>query len=884
MDCNDFKLVKRRLAGSMLIAAVSIVSACHDSGTEPPAATVVGGLPPSMIFDALGATQQLGPIVRDQHGQPMTGVTATFGTTNAAVATVSPTGLVTAVGNGTAQITVVADTAHGESSVTVEQLPYALTHVSGENQDGVAGEALAQPLVVRANDRLGHPVADVPVTFATTGGGMMTPATAATDMSGQAQTMWTLGGAPGIQLASATFNAMPGLGFVTQASVNPKAPAIVRVTLDTLVEGVSLTITGSRFDPEPAANLVRIDSIPATVSSASTTSLTVTVPTYGCAPARIVGITIQAGGLTGLPDSVPLYPAKGFLTLAVGEEAIVQDPADFCLQFRAGATGPESYILGLSAPAEAPESVLVFRTINRAGLGAPSAVAAPSALAPNRGPRFVPRARPRTAVKGRALDMQRRRVRLHAQRRVEARLRAWEAPRLRALAAGMRRRRGLVPPRGGLPQAFSPVLGDTLTVHVPYLLSSDPCSTYATIHAVVRAVGSAGIWVTDVQNPTTDSLTQADIQSASDVFDAKIYASDTTHFGHPTDLDNNGRIVAVLTRRVNQVPGLLGFVFAGDLFPGSSCPESNVAELYYGEVPDPANVTGSGAHERSDVVAQMPLLVAHEVTHVIQFSQRLVLNDGVPLASWEAEGQATFAEELAGHAVLGNTSYQNYGSSVAFGPTGVDWYPDEILRWAEYYGDLGPHSQALQAPDLCTVYGGGDLANVPCDPSAFYGASWILQRYIGDQFGPAYPGGLGPLTRDWIMKSPTLAGTANISALLGVNYDTLFVRFATALAIDDRNNGNGTAWVPGGLSITTWNSDSIGTFLTRQAGLGWFYFAYGLALADASWSRNVRGGSTAYWTLNSTGAHPAVAERVVDWYDRIIQSGIRPTLWVVRTQ
>jgi hypothetical protein len=291
-------------------------------------------------------------------------------------------------------------------------------------------------------------------------------------------------------------------------------------------------------------------------------------------------------------------------------------------------------------------------------------------------------------------------------------------------------------------------------------------------------------------------------------------------------------------------------------------------------------VAGTGARPKSGVVSEMPLLIAHEFTHIIQFSQRFILNNGQMLASWEAEGQATLAEELAGNAVLGNTSYQNYDHRVAFGKDkGFDWYADEMLKWAEYFGLLGSNNQAPNAPELCTVY--GDPPTIPCYGSAFYGASWILQRYIGDQFGPSYPGGLTSLTRDWVMKNPSLRGTANIAALLGVDYDTLFARFATALALDDKNNGTGSGWVPPQFSITSWNTDSISTWLATCCHYGWLTVPR-IGFQTINLARSVRGGSTAYTLVSTSGAHPAAALKFRDPSGAILGTTIRPTLWVVR--
>jgi len=603
----------------------------------------------------------------------------------------------------------------------------------------------------------------------------------------------------------------------------------------------------------------------------------------------MVAIAVRVTGQTAT-TSAPLHPAA-FVTLGVGQESIVQNPQNFCLEFRAAANGPETYVLGLSSPAENPGVILPFAMTATSGIMA----APPVALAPRALFASAPAARsgiapslfrlhwesPRRAIDP---DVLSRLNRSRQRARAESRIREWERHHLPQLRATMRPR-SAAPAVPAKVSAAAPVLGDTVLVRFPEAFTTaNGCANYLTIKTVVRVVGNAGIWLYDVQNPTADSLRQADIQNASNQFDAKIFATDTLQFGHPSDIDSNGHVFIVLTWQVNkQAPNILGFVWGGDLFPGVSCPQSNGGELYYGIVPDSLNQAGTQGHPKSGVVSGMPLLIAHEFTHIIQFSQRLILNNGQMLESWEAEGQATFAEELVGDAVLGNTSYQNYDHHVAFGPGGFDWYEDEVIKWAEYFGDLGPNNQAANAPDLCTVYGSIQLNTLPCDVSAFYGASWIFQRYIGDQFGPTYSGGLVQLTRDWVTKNPSLVGSANITALLGVNYDTLFAHFATALALDDQNNGTGTVWVPTTFSITSWNSDSIATWISTCCQFGWLNPPV-MGFGTISASRSVRGGSTAYAVLSAAGPHAAVAMAVTDPTGSALGAALRPTLWIARIQ
>jgi IPT/TIG domain len=757
--------------------------------------------------------------------------------------------------------------------------PASIVKASGDQQTGATSQALAAPLVVQVNDRNNQPVAGVAVGFAVqTGGGSVNPTSVTTGTNGRAQTSWTLGPNTGVQTATASVTSVGSVSFNATAQVSP---TITSVTPDTLIEGQSATITGANFSATPANDIVTVSGVQATVTSASTTSLTVTVPSTGCAPARLVTVSVQVGGVTGSKSGVPLHPA-GFLTLTVGQAAATQDPARFCVELRAAAVGPESYLVGLSAPAETPTALLPFTMNATSGISAAPPVFATAAIASKAG------GRPglsRTAARASAIgDLVTEHARLKGQLEAEQQVRRWEATNL--LTYPSRAYRGPTAARASGPVSPAPpAVGSTITLHVPNIDGTNACMSFTTIQALVRVVGSAGIWVTDVQNPASpDTVTTADIQVYSDSFDARYYATDTSYFGHPSDLDNNGRVLVVMTWQVNKMAHgrLLGFVFAGDLFPPAQCAESNVGEMYYGEVPDPNNTAGTIARTKATVLARLPHLISHEFTHVIQFSQRLVLNSGVPLTSWEAEGQATLAEELVGDTILGNTSGQNYGRSVAFGTTGFNWYIDDFSKLSAYFGDTGSTGQVATAPDQCTLFGSVQL-NGPCDVTSFYGASWSFQRYVGDQFGPTYTGGLHQLTRDWITKNVTLQGTANVQALLGLSTtDTLFVNWAGMLVLDDLNNGTGSSWVPAQFRMTSWNLASIDSAFT-QVGLGWInppvrgYTTF----AD---TRAVRGGSTSYTLLITAAAHPALAIALTDPSGNLLSTGLRPFLWIVRVQ
>ena len=133
--------------------------ACGGDGTaeppEPPRPATVTVSPATSELTALGATAPLTAEVRDQNGQVMV-VAVAWSSDNAAVATVNVSGLVTAVGNGTATITATAGTVSASATVMVAQLVSAV-EITPDTAVVLPGTTLQ--LAAEAQDANGHAVA-----------------------------------------------------------------------------------------------------------------------------------------------------------------------------------------------------------------------------------------------------------------------------------------------------------------------------------------------------------------------------------------------------------------------------------------------------------------------------------------------------------------------------------------------------------------------------------------------------------------------------------------------------------------------------------------------------------------------------------------------------
>ena len=103
--------MKRTVAFGALLFSL-LLGSCggEDTPTAPtptptPVATSITLSATSLSFSSLGETSQLSATVKDQNGATMSGASVTWSSSSASIATVSSTGLVTSVADGTATIT-----------------------------------------------------------------------------------------------------------------------------------------------------------------------------------------------------------------------------------------------------------------------------------------------------------------------------------------------------------------------------------------------------------------------------------------------------------------------------------------------------------------------------------------------------------------------------------------------------------------------------------------------------------------------------------------------------------------------------------------------------------------------------------------------------------
>ena len=195
-----------------------------------------------------------------------------------------------------------------EITVADQAMPQTLTKVSGDNQQGLAGEQLAAPFVVSVLDEDGTAIAGAVVTFSVTaGGGALSSTTATTDANGRARSTLTLGSEPGTNTVVATVAGLEPETFTTTTTAIEQTPHSLEKVSGDSQEGPASTQLNAPFvvsvldqDGSPLAGVSvtfsvtagggllssTTDTNPCTIES-STSSTTATTDANGQAATRL---------------------------------------------------------------------------------------------------------------------------------------------------------------------------------------------------------------------------------------------------------------------------------------------------------------------------------------------------------------------------------------------------------------------------------------------------------------------------------------------------------------------------------------------------------------------------------------------------------------------
>jgi hypothetical protein len=304
--------------------------------------------------------------------------------------------------------------------------------------------------------------------------------------------------------------------------------------------------------------------------------------------------------------------------------------------------------------------------------------------------------------------------------------------------------------------AVPPAPGSVRTFDV---CATTTCDSFVQSTATAKVVGTrVAIYLDDDAPP---GFTQTDLDEVGALFDAHLYAIDTTAFGREPDLDGNGVVIVLLSQHVNDLSAdcntsgsiVLGFFFGLDLLPTQ--PHSNDGEIFYGAVPR-QDMPGCSSYTKNVVTQSLPGVFIHEFQHMISFNQHVLVRGGGVEETWLNEGMSHYAEELGGREVPDQFC-------PAFSQCEDQFLGDDISNAYSYLDD--PESNFLVSPSSS----GGSLTE--------RGAGWLFVRWLGDHFAASQP--LAPeLTR--ALELTSLTGAANVEAATGVDFPTLVSQWQMA--------------------------------------------------------------------------------------------------------
>ena len=247
------------------LAAGNVVIIATVEGKQGSAMVAVRTVPvasvtvtPSTATISVGQTVSLIATPRDISGNPLTGRIVGWSSSDNTIATVSVTGVVTALAAGSVTITASSEGQSGTAAVTVGLVPVATVVVTTSQSTLTVGQTTT--LVATAMDAAGQPVTGRPVTWTSS-----SPAVASVSGAGVVTAL-----SVGSAVITATIDGVPGSTtvIVNQA---PVASVTVTPTTRSLTVGQTFTLTATARD----AGGTVISGAPITWTSSNTAVATV---------------------------------------------------------------------------------------------------------------------------------------------------------------------------------------------------------------------------------------------------------------------------------------------------------------------------------------------------------------------------------------------------------------------------------------------------------------------------------------------------------------------------------------------------------------------------------------------------------------------------------
>jgi hypothetical protein len=339
-----------------------------------------------------------------------------------------------------------------------------------------------------------------------------------------------------------------------------------------------------------------------------------------------------------------------------------------------------------------------------------------------------------------------------------------------------------------------PNVGDVINLKIPDASTDSLCDHFINTQAVVASVSRRAILAVDTLDlqgaPPTALFTQSDFDQITQEFDNVTYPTDSSYYGKPTDIDNNGHVVLLFSGQINKLtpPGTSGgfvggFFFAGDIFPatdqgggkGTFCPESNEGEIFYLLSPDP---TGRFGNVRSTASVRQGTrgTIAHEFQHMINAGNRFE-NPAVNSfeETWLDEALAHFAEDAVGRVSRGFSDLQTLTFQDVL-PCSTPCSQANDFN-AFFFQNFARLTDWMVSPDKYAPF-----MKMADTSLAVRGAAWAILRYAADNYSNADP---RAFTRA-LAAGPDI-GVKNFAAAAKQPIDTVVKGWLIAMFADHLN-------------------------------------------------------------------------------------------------
>jgi hypothetical protein len=318
-------------------------------------------------------------------------------------------------------------------------------------------------------------------------------------------------------------------------------------------------------------------------------------------------------------------------------------------------------------------------------------------------------------------------------------------------------------------------------------------------------VGPKLIILEDTTNALAGTL-DAEYQAVGAEFDQKMYGF-LASFGDPLGVDsltdNNGRVVAVFSKKVNEYQigsggNLLGFVTSCDFYPQTdpdpnyACPTSNEGEYFYAFVPNPGGTRAAYTVDQWKRYVRGTII--HEFKHVVMFVERIVAEADFFEETWLEEATAQMASELWARSVYGFGQRTDIGWD---GGPACDYAavsagcPDPVEAIGHHFQFLYQHYNASESR---TIISNQDVV--------IYGSSWSFARWLTD----TYDGGDEATFLRSLVQQKSDRGVANVRNRTGKSWAELLGLWSMASLADNYPAGTIT---DSRMRLPSWNTRDV---------------------------------------------------------------------------